>query len=127
MELQTSRQPGSAVARRNIVAKRREAANTIGKGGAAAGPTVFLSWKVQAHLPSAAVASSTSGVPLIRLGSCQCRFPVREDPLVPGGHRFCAGPTSPDRVYCDHHHSIATAVDPRRPRSGFHLAQRRAA
>ncbi|WP_084056565.1 GcrA family cell cycle regulator [Mesorhizobium australicum] len=66
-------------------------------------------------------------VPLIQLGVYQCRFPVSEDPSVPGGYRFCAGPTSPDRVYCDHHHSIVTAVDPRRARSGLHLPQRRAA
>ena len=69
----------------------------------------------------------TGNVPLIGLGRYQCRFPVHEDPSVPGGYRFCAGPTSPDRVYCDHHHSIVTAVDPRRARSGFHLTQRRAA
>src|SRR6266850_4741285 len=67
-------------------------------------------------------------VPLIQLGLYQCRFPVSEDPSVPGGYRFCAGPTSPDRVYCDHHHSIVTAVDhPRRARSGVQFAQRRAA
>ncbi|CAH2402000.1 conserved hypothetical protein [Mesorhizobium ventifaucium] len=65
-------------------------------------------------------------VPLILLGRYQCRFPVREDPSVPGGYRFCAGPTSPDRVYCDHHHSLVTAVEPRRARSGFHLARRAA-
>jgi len=66
-------------------------------------------------------------VPLIQLGVHQCRFPVSEDPSVPGGYRFCAGPTSTDRVYCDHHHGIVTAVDPRRARSGHSLAQRRAA
>lgn len=70
---------------------------------------------------------TTSDVPLMKLGPYQCRFPVREDRSVPGGHRFCAGPTSPDRVYCDHHHSIVTVVEPRRARSGFHLAPRRAA
>jgi hypothetical protein len=66
-------------------------------------------------------------IPLNRLGPYQCRFPVREDATVTGGHRFCAVPTSTDRVYCDHHHGIATAVEPRRARSGFYLAQRRAA
>ena len=66
-------------------------------------------------------------VPLIRLGRHQCRFPVREDTSVTGGHRFCAAPTPLNRVYCDHHHSIVTAVEPRRARSGFFLAQRRAA
>ena len=66
-------------------------------------------------------------IPLIQLGLHQCRFPVSEDPSVPGGYRFCAGPTSPDRVYCDHHHNIVTAVDPRRARSGLHFPQRRAA
>ncbi|WP_421917143.1 GcrA family cell cycle regulator [Mesorhizobium sp.] len=64
-------------------------------------------------------------VPLIQLGVHQCRFPVSEDPTVPGGYRFCAGPTSTERVYCDHHHGIVTAVDPRRARHS--LAQRRAA
>lgn len=69
-------------------------------------------------------------VPLIQLGVYQCRFPVSEDRSVPGGYRFCAGPTSPDRVYCDHHHGIVTQVDPRRARParpGLHLPQRRAA
>src|SRR6478736_5641007 len=50
---------------------------------------------------------TTSDVPLVELRPYQCRFPVREDPSAPGGHLFCAGSTSPDRVYCDHHHSIA--------------------
>ena len=62
------------------------------------------------------VRTTLRDVPLIQLGVYQCRFPVSEDPSVPGGYRFCAGPTSPDRVYCDHHHSIVTAVDPRRAR-----------
>ena len=66
-------------------------------------------------------------VPLIQLGVHQCRFPVSEDPSVPGGYRFCAGATSPDRVYCDHHHNIVTAVDPRRARPGLQIPQRRAA
>jgi hypothetical protein len=66
-------------------------------------------------------------VPLMKLGRYQCRFPVREDRSVPGGHMFCAAPTSPDRVYCDHHHSIVTNVEPRRARSGFVPLQRRAA
>jgi hypothetical protein len=70
---------------------------------------------------------STSHVPLLKLGPCQCRFPVHEDRSVPGGHFFCAGSTSPNRVYCDRHHSIVTAVEQRRANSGFHLAQRRAA
>jgi hypothetical protein len=66
-------------------------------------------------------------VPLFKLGRYQCRFPVREDPSVTGGHRFCAVPTASDRVYCDHHHSIVTAVEPRRARPRLQLAQRRAA
>ncbi|QND64759.1 hypothetical protein HB777_13275 [Mesorhizobium loti] len=65
------------------------------------------------------IRSTSRDVPLIQLGLYQCRFPVSEDPSVPGGYRFCAGSTSPDRVYCDHHHSIVTAVDPRRTRSGL--------
>jgi hypothetical protein len=70
---------------------------------------------------------SAGDVTLINLGRSQCRFPVREDPSVTGGYLFCAVPTSQDRVYCDHHHGIVTAVEPRRPRSGMHLSQRRAA
>jgi hypothetical protein len=70
---------------------------------------------------------SAGDVTLINLGRSQCRFPVREDPSVTGGYLFCAVTTSLDRVYCDHHHSIVTAVEPRRPRSGMHLSQRRAA
>lgn len=66
-------------------------------------------------------------VPLMKLGRYQCRFPVREDRSVAGGHRFCAAATSPDRVYCDHHHSIVTSVEPRRSRPGFVPLQRRAA
>jgi hypothetical protein len=68
-----------------------------------------------------------SNATLLELGATQCRFPVREDKSVTGGHFFCAGATSPGRVYCEHHHSIVTAVEQRRSRSGFHLAQRRAA
>jgi hypothetical protein len=69
---------------------------------------------------------ATTDLPLVNLGRYQCRFPVREDPKVTGGYRFCAGSTSPNRVYCDHHHSIVTAVEPRRARSGF-IPQKRAA
>src|SRR5262245_10077828 len=65
-------------------------------------------------------------IPLMDLGRGQCRFPVREDPSVPGGHLFCAQATSPDEVYCAHHHRIATAVEPRRPGSGF-VPRKRAA
>jgi hypothetical protein len=65
-------------------------------------------------------------IPLMALGRGQCRFPVREDPAVPGGHLFCAQATSPDAIYCVHHHRIATTVDPRRAGSGF-IPQRRAA
>jgi hypothetical protein len=68
---------------------------------------------------------SSRNVPLLKLGACQCRFPVREDKSVPGGHYFCAGPTSSGRVYCEHHHGIVTAVEQRRARSSFHM--RRAA
>ena len=70
---------------------------------------------------------AAGNVPLIRLGRYQCRFPVREDLSVTGGHRFCAEPTSQHRVYCDHHHGVVTAVEPRRAGSRFHLPQRRAA
>jgi hypothetical protein len=63
-------------------------------------------------------------IPLMALGRGQCRFPVREDPSVPGGHLFCAQATSPDAVYCAHHHRIATTVDPRRGGSGF-ISQKR--
>lgn len=70
---------------------------------------------------------TTSGVPLMRLGACQCRYPVRDDKSVAGGYLFCAGPTSQDRVYCDHHRSIATAVAQRRTGTGFHFTQKRAA
>ncbi|MBA1144289.1 GcrA family cell cycle regulator [Mesorhizobium neociceri] len=73
------------------------------------------------------VRLTSRDVPLIQLGVHQCRFPVSEDPSVPGGYRFCAGATSPDRVYCDHHHTIVTAVDPRRARPGLQIPQRRAA
>ena len=66
-------------------------------------------------------------VPLIGLGRHQCRFPVREDPSATGGYRFCAEPTSADRVYCDHHHAIVTAVEPRGTRPPFQRLQRRAA
>jgi hypothetical protein len=66
-------------------------------------------------------------VPLMKLGPCQCRFPVREDASVPGGHRFCAVPTAAGRVYCDQHHSIVTAIEPRRTRPGYQPGQRRAA
>jgi hypothetical protein len=69
----------------------------------------------------------TANVPLIKLGGCQCRFPVSEDPSVTGGYRFCAASTVSSRVYCDHHHSIVTAAEPRRSRTEFRLAQRRAA
>jgi len=72
-------------------------------------------------------ALPADNLPLIRLGRYQCRSPVREDPAVTGGHRFCAVPTSQNRVYCDHHHGVVTAVDLRRTRTGFHLPQRRAA
>jgi hypothetical protein len=47
------------------------------------------------------------GVALLHLRGCQCRFPIREDPSVPGGHRFCAKATSADQVYCALHQSIA--------------------
>ncbi|WP_352841832.1 GcrA family cell cycle regulator [Mesorhizobium sp. M0514] len=73
------------------------------------------------------IRPASRDVPLIQLGLNQCRFPVSEDRSVPGGYRFCAGPTSPDRVYCDHHHTVVTAVDPRRARPGLHFPQRRAA
>jgi hypothetical protein len=53
-------------------------------------------------------------IPLMDLVRGQCRFPVRENRSVPGGHLFCAQATSPDAVYCTHHHQIATAVEPRR-------------
>ena len=65
-------------------------------------------------------------IPLMNLGRGQCRFPVREDHSVPGGYLFCAQATSPDAVYCEHHHRIATAVDPRRAGSRF-IPQKRAA
>ncbi|WP_412535192.1 GcrA family cell cycle regulator [Mesorhizobium sp. BAC0120] len=65
-------------------------------------------------------------IPLMALGRGQCRFPVCEDPSVPGGHLFCAQATSPDAVYCAHHHRIATTVEPRRSGSTF-IPQRRAA
>lgn len=70
---------------------------------------------------------SASDVPLIRLGRDQCRFPVREDRSATGGYYFCAAQTSSDRVYCDHHHEIVTAVEPRGARSGFNRAQQRRA
>lgn len=66
-------------------------------------------------------------LPLIELGRHQCRYPVREDRAVTGGHRFCAAQTLPDRAYCEHHHSVVTAVDTRRAGSGFVRLQRRAA
>lgn len=50
------------------------------------------------------------GLALLHLRSGQCRFPILEDPSVPGGHRFCAQATSTDRVYCARHLSIAIAV-----------------
>jgi hypothetical protein len=49
------------------------------------------------------------GVALLHLRSSQCRFPIREDASVAGGHRFCAEATSEDRVYCARHHRIAIA------------------
>ena len=39
--------------------------------------------------------------------AASANFPVREDPSVPGGHRFCAKATSADQVYCALHQSIA--------------------
>ena len=59
------------------------------------------------------------GVALLDLRSCQCRYPILVDPSVPGGHRFCAEATSPDRVYCARHHSIATTVWARRTGKSF--------
>jgi hypothetical protein len=70
---------------------------------------------------------SAGDVALINLGRSQCRFPVREDSSVTGGYLFCAVSTTRDRVYCDHHHGVVTAVETRRPRSGMHLGLRRAA
>ena len=65
--------------------------------------------------------------PLINLGRNQCRFPVGYDPETTGGHRFCAAHITSDRVYCDHHYEIATAVEPRRARPGGGYPIRRAA
>jgi hypothetical protein len=67
------------------------------------------------------------GVALLRLRSCQCRFPILEDSSVPGGHRFCAKATLPDRVYCTHHHSIAITGPKGRTGKRFISSQRRAA
>ncbi|MEW9805922.1 GcrA family cell cycle regulator [Mesorhizobium marinum] len=66
-------------------------------------------------------------IPLLNLARCQCRFPVSEDPSVPGSHLFCAAPTAADRVYCDHHNTVATAVEPRRSASRFNSVPRLAA
>jgi hypothetical protein len=62
-------------------------------------------------LPSAAARrlQVPRGVALLHLRSWQCRFPIREDPSVPGGYRFCAEATSADHVYCARHQSIAIA------------------
>ena len=70
---------------------------------------------------------SEGDVLLTSLGRHQCRFPVREDRSATGGYYFCAAQTSSERVYCDHHHAIVTAVEPRRARSSFNRNQRRAA
>jgi len=64
---------------------------------------------------------------LMNLGRDQCRFPVRVDPSATGGYRFCAKQTSSGRVYCDHHHEIVTAAEPRGSRSSFRGVQRRIA
>ena len=64
---------------------------------------------------------------LIDLTAHQCRFPVREDPTVPGGHRFCARAIVPGQVYCAHHHSVATMVELRRGGGRFVIGQKRAA
>lgn len=66
-------------------------------------------------------------VPLVDLGHRQCRFPVKENPSVPGGHLFCGQATAPDQVYCTHHRSVVTAVEQRRSGSRFVPTQRRAA
>ena len=62
----------------------------------------------------------------VELGRCQCRFPVRADPAVPGGHLFCAKATLPGRVYCDYHRAV-TAVDLHRRGASLAPAARRAA
>lgn len=66
-------------------------------------------------------------IPLIKLGHQQCRFPVHEDPEITGRYLFCGKQTSPERVYCDHHHSIVTAVEPRKPGPFRYRNQLRAA
>lgn len=64
---------------------------------------------------------------LMNRGRDQCRFPVRIDPSATGGYRFCAKQTSSDHVYCDHHHELVTAVEPRGSRARFNRAQCRIA
>lgn len=64
---------------------------------------------------------------LMNRGRDQCRFPFRIDPSATGGYRFCAKQTSSDHVYCDHHHELVTAVEPRGSRARFNRAQRRIA
>jgi hypothetical protein len=66
-------------------------------------------------------------VALIDLAALQCRYPVREDRSVPGGHRFCAQAVQPGQVYCAHHHSVATSVELRKSGMRFIPGQRRAA
>jgi hypothetical protein len=82
--------------------------------------------KLTAGTPRCFAGQATDEIPLMDLGRGQCRFPVREDPSVPGGHLFCAQATAPGAVYCAHHHQIATAVEPRRAGSAF-VPQKRAA
>jgi hypothetical protein len=71
--------------------------------------------------------NQTRGVALLDLRSGECRFPVRADPSVPGGHRFCAEATLPDRVYCAHHHGIVTTAWPRTRKSVVSSHKKRAA
>jgi hypothetical protein len=66
-------------------------------------------------------------VALMDLHGFQCRFPVREDRSIPGGHRFCANATEPGQVYCAHHHAIATNVELKRSGNRFVPGLRRAA
>jgi hypothetical protein len=49
-------------------------------------------------------------VPLGNLGSCQCRWPVEEAPLVPGRHLFCGAPTLFGEMYCVPHRALAHPV-----------------
>jgi hypothetical protein len=77
-------------------------------------------------LPTARALPSRD-VALIDLAAHQCRYPVREDRSVPGGHRFCAQAVQPGQVYCAHHHSVATSVELRKRGMRFIPGQRRAA